>query len=141
MSDLSEFISRTGVAQVTPEKMHAFASDFTRFGKLIPEGTVGSWEAETSGCSFEVSPLGKVSVSITESKPFSLLKYEGVAGSIPFRVWLQLADGGDGSTKFRIVLRASLNPFFKMMASGAIDQYLSGLVDEIEKFDGWNTII
>ncbi|MBM3420882.1 MAG: hypothetical protein FJY11_07085 [Bacteroidetes bacterium] len=141
MAEVSEFISRTGTARAAPGVFFSFAGDFRNFSRFIPEENVSDWQAGRDSCSFEISPLGKASVSITERKPLSLIKYEGEAiSSVPFKIWLQMTDPGDAATRFRIVLRTELNPFFRMMASGAIEQYLSRLVDEIESFSGWDDI-
>ncbi|MBE0675982.1 MAG: hypothetical protein IH591_15100 [Bacteroidales bacterium] len=141
MAEETEFVSRTGEVGAETGKVYGLAGDMGNFTRFVPAGSVNNWHADSDSCSFEISPLGKVKVSITEREPFSKIKYEGVAmNSIPFRVWLQLKENGPANTRFRIVLRVELNPFYKMMVTGAINEYLGRLIDEIEAFDKWDTL-
>jgi carbon monoxide dehydrogenase subunit G len=139
MASESEFISPTGTIAAECTKVYSFVSDLRNFTRFIPEETVTNWVADEDSCSFEVSPVGKASVSITERVPSTKVKFEGIAlQNIGFRIWVQLIDAEPKVTRFRIVLKADLNTFYKMMATKPVNNFLGKLVKEIEKFDGWD---
>jgi hypothetical protein len=142
MSSESEFISPAGTINAGSALVYKFVSDIRNFSRFIPEETVKNWVADPDSCSFEINPVGSVNVKVTERTPDSLVKFEGVAlQNTGFRIWVQMKEAEPSVTKFRIVLRADLNPFYKMMASNAITGFLAKLVDEIEKVEGLDELI
>jgi carbon monoxide dehydrogenase subunit G len=142
MSSESEFISPSGTINASSSLVYNFVSDIRNFSRFVPEETVKNWVADSDSCSFEISPAGSVTVKLTERIPTSLVKFEGVAlQNTDFKVWVQLKETDASVTRFRIVLRAGLNPFYKMMASNAISGFLAKLVKEIEKIEGWEGFI
>jgi carbon monoxide dehydrogenase subunit G len=139
MSSETEFVSPAGTIKAGTTLVYNFVSDIRNFSRFIPEESVKNWVADAESCSFEINPVGSVTVKLTEKNPASLVKFEGVAlQNTAFRIWVQLKDSEPTVTRFRIVLRAELNPFYKMMASNAINNFLEKLVKEIEKVEGWD---
>jgi carbon monoxide dehydrogenase subunit G len=139
MASESEFVSPTGTITADSTKVFSFVSDLRNFTRFIPEESVRNWVADKDSCSFDVSPVGQANVSITERVPITKVKFEGTAlQNIEFRLWVQLIAEETDVTKFRIVLKAVLNPFYKMMATKPINNFLEKVVNEIEKFDGWD---
>ena len=138
MSSEAEFVSPAGTINAGTTLVYNFVSDIRNFSRFIPEETVKNWVVDADNCSFEINPVGSVTVKLTEKNPTSLVKFEGVAlQNTGFRIWVQLKEAEPSVTRFRIVLRAELNPFYKMMASNAINNFLEKLVKEIEKVEGW----
>lgn len=138
MSSETEFVSPAGTINAGTTLVYNFVSDIRNFSRFIPEETVKNWVVDADNCSFEINPVGSVTVKLTEKNPTSLVKFEGVAlQNTGFRIWVQLKEAEPSVTRFRIVLRAELNPFYKMMASNAINKFLEKLVKEIEKVEGW----
>jgi carbon monoxide dehydrogenase subunit G len=141
MTEESEFISRTGSIGARPEEVFSFAADMRNFTRFTGSENISDWNAERDSCSFEIPMGGKVRVSVTEREPFSKIRFEGQAmNSVEFRLWIQLKEADDGTTRFRLVLRAVLNPLFKMMVSGKINEYLEKLIGEIERFSDWTDV-
>ena len=142
MSSETEFVSPSGTINAGSTQVYNFVSDIRNFSRFIPEETVKNWVADADSCSFEISPVGSVNVKLTERNPTSLVKFEGVAlQNTAFRIWVQLKETETAVTRFRIVLRAELNPFYKMMASKAVSGFLERLVKEIEKVEDWEGFI
>lgn len=139
MADESEFISRTGTLNAQPSQVFSFASDVRNFSRFVQNENIREWKADSESCSFEVPVAGPVNVRIAEKEQNSRIRFEGRAmNSVEFRLWLQLRESEEKTTRFRIVLRAGLNPLFKVMASGKITEYLEKLVGEIERFSDWD---
>lgn len=135
----TEFISRTGTLRASPSQVFSFAADIRNFSRFTESDNIRDWKADRDSCSFEIPVAGPVQVTIAEREPFSKIRFEGHAmNSVEFRLWLQLRDSEGDTTRFRLVLRAELNPFFKMIASGTINEYLEKLIDEVEKFSDWD---
>jgi carbon monoxide dehydrogenase subunit G len=142
MSGETEFTSRTGTINRDIAAVYGFVSDIRNFNRLIPEDTVLNWVADADSCSFDISNLGSAKINIAERVPMTLVKFEGVAiQNTGFRLWVQLKEAEPSVTKFRLVIKADLNPFYKLMVSTPITNYLERLVGEIEKFEDWNGAI
>ncbi|MFO7575844.1 MAG: hypothetical protein R6W67_11885 [Bacteroidales bacterium] len=139
MAEETEFTSRTGTLRAKPSQVFSFATDIRNFSRFAGNDKISDWNADRDSCSFEVPIAGSVRITIAEKEPCSKIRFEGQAmNSVEFRLWLQLKESEAGTTRFRLVLRAALNPLFKMMASGTINEYLEKLINEIEKFSDWD---
>ena len=142
MSTETEFISPTGTIRHDCDKVYNFVSDIRNFSRFVPAGSVTNWVADADSCSFEVSPMGFAQVRITERTAPKLVKFEGVAlQNTNFRLWVQMSECNHSETKFRIVAKAELNQFYKLLATKPINDFLERLVDQIEKFEGWDETI
>lgn len=141
MGTETEFISPTGTIKHDCDKVYNFVSDIRNFSRFVPDDTVTNWIADADSCSFEVSPMGIAEVRITERTAPKLVKFEGVAlQNTNFRLWVQMSECNPSETKFRIVLKAELNQFYKLIASKPVNNFLERLVDQIEKFEDWHEI-
>lgn len=142
MSTETEFTSPSGTIAQNCDKVYNFVSDIRNFSRFIPADSVTNWVADADSCSFEISPLGEATVKITERTPSTVVKFEGVAlQSTNFRFWVQMKESEPTVTRFRIVLKAELNPFYKLLAAKPINNFLESLVGQIEKFDGWDEVL
>lgn len=142
MGTETEFISPTGTIKHECSKVYNFVSDIRNFSRFVPEGSVTNWVADADKCSFEVSPMGQAEVRITERTPPKMVKFEGVAlQNTKFRLWVQMNESNHSETKFRIVARAELNQFYKLLATKPVNDFLERLVDQIEKFEGWDEVV
>jgi carbon monoxide dehydrogenase subunit G len=138
MAEETEFVSRTGTLRAKTSQVFTFVTDIRNFSRFAENDKISDWRADSDSCSFEVPMAGAVTVKMVEKTPFSKIRFEGYAmNSVEFKLWIQLKESEDDNTRFRIVLRAALNPLYKMMASGTINNYLAKLIDEIEKFNDW----
>lgn len=142
MADETEFISRSGTIKAPADKVFRFVGDIRNFGKFVPADTFKNWEADADSCSFEISPLGKASLTIAERDPESKVKYEGSAfNNTSFRLWFQFREPEEEVTRFRIIIRADLNPFYKLMAKGPVNEFLEKVVSEIENYNDWDDVV
>ena len=141
MPDISEFKSRTGKLTCTPPEIFDFVTDIRNFRQFVPEGTIDDLQIEMDSCSFYVSPLGKVSFSLSEKRPHNKVVYKGTAlQSNDFSLVLDIKGSSTGMAEVNLNLAAHLNPLLKMMAAKPIGNFLDKLIDEMENFRGWRTV-
>lgn len=136
---MTTFESRTGSVNESAEKIYAFITDMRNFKRFLPEGKVENWVAGRENCSFEVPPVGKVSLRIISSEEFSVVKYGGDGlNNTEFFLWVQVKELKPGDSRVKITIKAELNPVLKMMASGPLNDFLEKLVKGMETFDDWS---
>ena len=138
MSENTEFRSRKGKLACSARDLWLFATDIKNFSRFMPGDTVSNWQADGESCSFDILPLGSVSVKLREKVPFSKVVYSGEAlQKNNFSLLLDISDSNNDSSEVDITLRADLNPLMKMIISKPADQFLEILIGEMEKFRDW----
>lgn len=138
MNNISQFKSRTVTVTCTPEEFFRFVTNMRNFGQFIPAAARESWKATDSECSFNISPMGEVALSIESKTEFSEVLYSGkVLQTTSFRLYTFITDAGAGMASVNLRMDAELNPILKMMASGPIERFLDELSGEMERFRGW----
>lgn len=140
MPDISKFESRTGKLTCTPPEIFDFVTDIRNFRQFVPDGTIDDLQIESDSCSFHVSPLGKVSLNLSEKEPYNKVVYTGnVLQSNDFSLVLNIKENNAGKAEVNLKLAAHLNQLLKIMAAKPINSFLEKLIDEMEKFKGWRT--
>lgn len=141
MSDGLKLESRTGRAGENSGPIYNFLTDMRNFGRFIPGEVVTDWEAERESCSFVVSPVGKAEMVLAERDENRMVRYDGTGlNGTGFSLWIQLKEGGDRETNFRITLRAGLNPVIAAMAKKPLNDFLEKIVSGIESWSDWDTL-
>ena len=96
---------------------------------------------DKDSCSFNVTMLGKVNIHIGEKKEFSEVVFSGNAAQInDFSLAVKFGDKGNAQSEVKLSVLAYLNPFLKMLAAEPINKFLDKIIEEMEKFSGWNEI-
>ena len=141
MSDISVFKSRTAQVNCTAEELYHFVSDIRNFKRFLPEDKFSDISIEKESCSFTVSMMGKVEVSVSEKREFSRVGFSGSAMQInEFSIVLDIRNGDNERSLADISVSAHLNPFLKMLAADPISRFLETLVAEMEKYNGWKDV-
>ena len=136
MTAATNFESRKGVIACKPQEFYAFISDIRNFGQFIPTANIREWKAESESCSFAIPPFGSATVRITEKLPESLVVFFGKAlQNNEFTLKVNIAATGTEKSEVKLELNAEMNPMLRMMAAGAIGQFLEKLITEMEKID------
>lgn len=138
MDNLSHFESRSGTLTCNSKEVFAFVTDIRNFERFIPDGTINNWTADKESCSFSVSMLGTVTVSLAEKEEFKKVIFTGDAlKKNDFALTLFISDNLTKHADVRVTLNADLNPVMRMMASKPINQFLEMLINEMEGFRDW----
>jgi len=138
MADISIFESRTGYLTCTPSEIFDFVTDIRNFRQFVPDGTIEDLQIDRESCSFRVSPVGNVSFRLAQKEPDKKVVYEGnVLHSNDFSLVLDIRENTGSKAVVNLKLSAHLNPLLKMMAAKPINSFLEKMIDEMEKFRGW----
>lgn len=141
MGSLTRFESRTAKVSYSPEVVYDFAADIRNFRRFIPDVTFSDIDFKQDSCSFRVNTLGTVNVQLKEKVMFNKIVFAGNAlMQSDFIITLFLNETQNRQSEVKITFEAEMNPMLKMVASAPVKQFLDNLVNEIEKFDGWNDI-
>ena len=139
MGDNSVFKSRTAIISCSREEFYNFITDIRNFGEFVTSDFVKEWDANTEECSMQISPVGKVRISIAGKEPYSLVTYKGDAlQKNEFIIDAHINEHTDSQAEVKLVVRAELNPILRMMAAGPIERFLETIADEMEKYNGWS---
>jgi len=139
MSEISVFKSRTGRPDCTPEELFSFVTDIRNFSQFIKGTAIEDLVIGKDACSFRIQPLGSMNIRITGKEPVRKVEYRGTAmGSNDFHLLVEISKTETGKAEVGVTLNAELNPILKMMAAKPVDRFMETLIDEMEKFRGWN---
>ena len=141
MNEMSNFESRSGSVKGTAEEVFNYVTDIRHFEQFIPHGNFNNWKAERESCSFSVPMVGDVIFRIAEKENYSKVVFNGDAlKKNDFSLTLHISDNGKSPAEVKVSLSADLNPIMKSMAANPIALFLEQLINEMEKFTGWNDI-
>jgi hypothetical protein len=139
MTELSYFESRHGKMTCNAADFFAFVTDMRNFEKFIPIGTIRDWSAEKESCSLSVPMLGSVTVRLIQKEKFNKVVFKGDAlNGNDFTLILNITDDLKSPADVKVVLSADLNPMMKIMAAKPISKFLEAIINEMERFSGWN---
>lgn len=90
-----------------------------------------SLEFTTDTLSADIPPIGKIAIRITERTPEKCVKFESEKSPIPIKFWIQVLPIDEASSKLRLTLDASLNPFIKMMVDKPLTEGIERVADAL----------
>jgi carbon monoxide dehydrogenase subunit G len=141
MNHISYFDSRQGELTGTDEEVYIFVTDIRNFERFIPEGILKNWQADRESCSFEVSMLGEVTLSLSEKELNKKVVFKGDAlKKNDFSLLLHISKNNNDLAVVKVSLEADLNPIIKMMAANPVNKFLEKLIGEMESFRDWKNI-
>ena len=141
MGEASTFESRTGKLICNAGEVYNFLTDIRNIEHVIPSGTASNWESDRESCSFRVNPLGDVDIRLTEKVLNKKVVFSGNALQVNnFSLIINISGIENQPAEVRVLLSAEMNPVLKMVAAGPVRQFLDTLINEMEKFQGWNDL-
>lgn len=121
--------------------LYAFLTDMRNFREFLPEEMADNWQATAGEGSFRSDRTGTVKVSLHEAMPHTMISYKAesfIAGRAEIKIMIEFIN--DVRSAIQIDTGLLMNPFLRMMAGDAIDDYLGTLMDMIESYDGFDKI-
>ncbi len=138
---MTRFDSRKAIVNYSPEVVYRFVSDMRNFRRFIPLDTFSDIDFRENSCSFKVNPVGPVSIRLKEKNMFSRIVFSGNAiMQNDFDMILSLQESPGNNSEIKLSFEAEMNPLLQMAASEPLNKFLDTLVNEMEKFRGWNDI-
>jgi carbon monoxide dehydrogenase subunit G len=130
----SKFESRIGKINQPAGTIYRMLSDFRNFSNFVPADKIKNWQATADECRFTVDMVGDTGLKIVEKQEDKLIKITAI-GDNPYNFffWIQLKEVAPYDTRIKLTLKIDLNPMIKMMASKPIQNFLNGLIDQLEK--------
>lgn len=121
--------------------LYAFLTDMRNLRSVVPDGTFTGWESTEDSCSFRAEAAGKVTVSLSEALPHSMITYEAesfLTGKVKIRVNIEFISNVRSAV--RIDTGLNMNPLLRMLIGDAAGRYMENLMDLIESYDGYDRV-
>ncbi len=110
-----------------------FLGDFRNFQTLLPP-QVKNWQADESSCKFTIEGMADFSMRIDGKYPHSNIHIVSY-GKNPadFTLDYYFTAAHDKGCRFSVVFDVKLNPFQKMLASGALQNFVNMLAEKLRE--------
>ena len=141
MSPMTTYTSRMAEVPCGDSDLYAFLTDMRNFMKVIPKGSVTDWEATEDRCSFKAETAGRITASLSEALPHSMITYEAesfLTGKVKVRVNIEFIS--NMRSLVRIDAGLNMNPLLRMLIGDSAGRYLENLMDIIESYNGYDKV-
>lgn len=141
MSPLTTYTSRRGEVPCGDSDLYAFLTDIRNLKTVVPDGLLNDWEATDDHCSFKIEQAGRISVSLSEALPHSMITYEAetfLTGKMSIQVTIEYISGMRSA--FHITAGVKMNTILKMMVGDSAGRYLDSLIDAIEAYGEYDKV-
>ncbi len=129
---MTNFESSVKVIPYSRERVYGKLSDFNNLEVVkerLPEEKIKGLSFDTDTVSFNVDPVGQLTLKIVERNPYEYVKFETVTSPIPFTLWLRLEDVSEEECKLKIIASLEINPFMKAMIQKPLQEGLEKIAD------------
>ena len=100
-----------------------------RIKDKISYDKVKDFTVDVDSCSFSVSPIGNVKISIIEREVPKTIKFAADESPVKVNMWIQLVAVNEQETKLKLTVKADLNPFLKPMLSKPLQDGIDKIAD------------
>jgi hypothetical protein len=118
------------------EKLNTYSS---MSGQELPDNVkeaLKSLEINSDGITIKGGPTGEVRLRKGDSKPYSLVKYDGVNTPVPLGIEFRLEDEG-AQASAQVVITAEVPVFIRPMIAGPMDKAAKMFASMLEKIPTW----
>jgi len=98
----------------------------------IPADKAENLHFDADSVSVEVAPVGKLKMKIVEREEPKCIKFQSEDSPIPFFFWIQILPMDEKTSKFKLTLRADINPFIKSMVKKPLEQGIEKIADMLQ---------
>ncbi|GHT39605.1 polyketide cyclase [Bacteroidia bacterium] len=122
---MTEFTSEIKTIPHNQQTVYEVLSDMDNLEKLkdkIPSDKVQDFTFDKDSCSFSVSPVGKLKISIIDREAPKTIKFAADQAPVDINMWIQLVPVSENETKMKLTVKANLNPFIKPMVSKPLQE-------------------
>lgn len=131
---MTKFESSVKHVQASQEAVYAKLSDLNNLEHLkdrIPADKVNNLSFDSDSLSFEVSPVGKITLEIVEREPCKCIKFGTTVSPLPFNLWIQIVPVTETECKMKLTIGMELNPFMKAMVQKPLQEGLEKMADAL----------
>lgn len=122
---MSKFESSVKHINYSQERVYDKLSDLSNLESIkgrIPEDKLKGLEFDSNTLSFEVSPVGKITMEIIEREPSKCIKFATTQSPLPFNLWIQILPVSENESKIKLTIGIELNMFMKGMVKKPLQE-------------------
>ena len=129
---MTKFESSVKVIPYSQERVYDKIADLSNLESIkdrLPQDKVKDMSFDTDTLSFNVDPVGQLTLKIIEREPCKCIKFETINSPLPFNMWIQIVSSADEECKLKITIGLDINPFMKAMVQKPLQEGLEKMAD------------
>ena len=129
---MTKFESSVKVIPYSQERVYEKLADLSNLEAIkdrLPEDKVKNMSFDTDTLSFNVDPVGQLTLRIIEREPSKCIKFETTNSPLPFNMWIQLVETAEEECKIKLTIGMDINPFMKAMVQKPLQDGLEKMVE------------
>ena len=129
---MTKFESSVKVIPYSQERVYNKLSDLSNLEAIkdrLPQDKVQDLSFDSDTLSFNVSPVGQITLQIVERDPCKCIKLATTNSPLPFNMWIQLVATGEEECKIKVTIGMDINPFMKAMVQKPLQEGLEKMVE------------
>ena len=129
---MTNFESSVKVIPYSQERVYDKLADLSNLESIkdrLPQDKVKDMSFDTDTLSFNVDPVGQLTLKIIEREPCKCIKFETINSPLPFNMWIQIVSSADEECKLKITIGLDINPFMKAMVQKPLQEGLEKMAD------------
>ena len=129
---MANFESSVKVIPYSQERVYAKLSVLSNLESVkdrLPEDKVQDLSFDSDILSFNVSPVGQITLQIVERDPCKCIKLATTNSPLPFNMWIQLVETAEEECKIKLTIGMDINPFMKAMVQKPLQDGLEKMVE------------
>ena len=129
---MTKFESSVKVIPYSQERVYDKLADLSNLESIkdrLPQDKVKDMSFDTDTLSFNVDPVGQLTLKIIEREPCKCNKFETINSPLPFNMWIQIVSSADEECKLKITIGLDINPFMKAMVQKPLQEGLEKMAD------------
>ena len=129
---MTKFESSVKVIPYSQERVYEKLADLSNLEAIkdrLPEDKVKNMSFDTDTLSFNVDPVGQLTLRIIEREPSKCIKFETTNSPLPFNMWIQLVAVSEEECKLKVTIGLEINPCMKAMVQKPLNEGLEKMAD------------
>jgi hypothetical protein len=131
---MSKVESSVKVVPFSQERVYNKLSDLSNLESVknkISADKVQDMSFDQDTLTFNVSPVGEITLKIIEREPYKCVKLETIKSPMPFNLWVQIVPVSEEECKMRLTIGIDINPFMKGMIWKPLQDGLEKMADTL----------
>lgn len=129
---MTKFESSVKVIPFAQERVYEKLSDLNNLEALkdrLPQDKVKGVSFDADTLSFNVDPVGQLTLKIIEREPSKCIKFETTNSPLPFNMWIQIVPSAEEECKLKVTIGMEINPFMKAMVQKPLQEGLEKMAE------------
>jgi hypothetical protein len=131
---MSKVESSVKAIPFSQERVYNRLSDLSNLKTVkdkIPADKVQDMSFDQDTLTFNVSPVGEITLKIIEREPYKCIKFETIKSPMPFNLWIQIVPVSEEACKMRLIIGIDINPFMKGMIQKPLQDGIEKIADTL----------